>query len=476
MRFPRVLALLTAAALAFAVAPAALAASVTVDCPFSGSGDGVDRGFYIDDYVGSTLRTVTLAHASTLEGNRTISLTARLSTYDGTLLGVAAVTRTITTDFTKSVFDFGDIPVAPGSRITFAQAVTAGDANVVYDAGLGPCAGVTETEGTAPPLSTVRDNAVGVQITGDPATTASATTLSCPVSTTGSSDRLDRGFYVTDYQGVTIHTVTLYHSTDTPGAKTLSLIARLGTFDGPLVGVATTTRVIDETTTATVFDFGGAPVPAGSTITFEQNLNVGTGDVFFDNGFGPCDDVTETFGIAPPLDTFRRSSVAVTITGRVASPAPVRVVEYFNANFGHYFMTADPDEIAALDAGAFGGAFVRTGQQFFARNGPVGGTAEVCRFFTVAFAPKSSHFYTADPAECAGLKQNPDWQYEKIAFYIPVPTAGVCAAGTVPVYRLYNNGMTGAPNHRFTTNVAIYDDFRLNRGWTGEGIRFCALP
>jgi hypothetical protein len=32
----------------------------------------------------------------------------------------------------------------------------------------------------------------------------------------------------------------------------------------------------------------------------------------------------------------------------------------------------------------------------------------------------------------------------------------------VPVYRLYNNGMTGAPNHRFTTSVAIYDQF-INR-------------
>jgi len=473
---PRVLAFLAAAALSAAFAPAALATSVPIDCPFAGSGDGIDRGFYIDDYTGSTLGTVTLAHAATIDGDRTITLTARLSTFDGTVLGVASVTRTITTGFSKSVFDFGNVPVAPGSRITFTQAVTSGAGGVVFDAGAGPCAGVTETEGTAPPLSTVRDNSVGLQILGEPSTIASATTVSCPVSTNGSSDRLDRGFYVSNYPGVTIHTVTLYHSTDTPGVKTLSLIARLGSFNGPLVGVATTTRFIDENASATVFDFGGATVPAGSTITFEQNLNVGTGEVFFDNGFGPCDDVTETFGIAPPLDTFRRDSVAVSITGRVASEAPVRVVEYFNASFGHYFMSADPDEIAALDAGAFGGAFVRTGQQFWARNGPVAGAAEVCRFFTVAFAPKSSHFYTADPDECAGLKLNPNWQYEKIAFYIQVPTNGVCAAGTVPVYRLYNNGMTGAPNHRFTTSVAIYDQFINSFGWTGEGIRFCALP
>jgi hypothetical protein len=44
----------------------------------------------------------------------------------------------------------------------------------------------------------------------------------------------------------------------------------------------------------------------------------------------------------------------------------------------------------------------------------------------------------------------------------------------VPVYRVYNNGMTGAPNHRFTTSLAIHDDFVQNRGWTSEGVRFCA--
>jgi hypothetical protein len=34
--------------------------------------------------------------------------------------------------------------------------------------------------------------------------------------------------------------------------------------------------------------------------------------------------------------------------------------------------------------------------------------------------------------------------------------------------------MTGAPNHRFTESSAIYDDFVANRGWTPEGVRFCA--
>jgi len=94
----------------------------------------------------------------------------------------------------------------------------------------------------------------------------------------------------------------------------------------------------------------------------------------------------------------------------------------------------------------------------------------------VAFAPKSSHFYTADAIECAGLKQNPSWQYEKIAFHARVPVAGACAAGTVPVYRMYNDGQTGAPNHRFTTDAALYQQFTTTFGWTAEGVALCATP
>ncbi|MFO1307578.1 MAG: S8 family peptidase [Burkholderiales bacterium] len=166
------------------------------------------------------------------------------------------------------------------------------------------------------------------------------------------------------------------------------------------------------------------------------------------------------------------AAVAAALSTVHANEVPV--VEYFNAGFGHYFMSAQPDEIAGLDAGAYGGAFARTGASFNAWDAQVAGTQPVCRFFTTAFAPRSSHFYTADPAECAGVKLNADWQYEKIAFYIAVPTAGACPAGTVPVYRMYNNGQTGAPNHRFTTSLATYQEFTTQRNWSGEGVRFCA--
>ena len=140
-------------------------------------------------------------------------------------------------------------------------------------------------------------------------------------------------------------------------------------------------------------------------------------------------------------------------------------------------MTADPDEIAGLDAGAFGGAFVRTGRGFNGFASAAAGTVPVCRFFTTpgTFGAKSSHFYTANATECAGLKLNPAWVYEKIAFYIAVPAGGTCAGGTGPVYRMYNNGQTGAPNHRFTNDLTTYQQFTAT-GWAPENIGFCAPP
>ena len=76
--------------------------------------------------------------------------------------------------------------------------------------------------------------------------------------------------------------------------------------------------------------------------------------------------------------TFRVSADGLTLTGTVGAapfslervggvasgPTTTDVVEYFNAGFDHYFMTAQADEIAGLDGGAYGGAFVRTGRSF----------------------------------------------------------------------------------------------------------------
>ncbi len=71
--------------------------------------------------------------------------------------------------------------------------------------------------------------------------------------------------------------------------------------------------------------------------------------------------------------------------------------------------------------------------------------------------------------ECTALKTNTAWQYEAIAFYSKLADAdGPCSGGTIPLYRLYNNGMGGAPNHRYATDLTIFDQM-LAAGWLFEG-------
>ncbi len=153
----------------------------------------------------------------------------------------------------------------------------------------------------------------------------------------------------------------------------------------------------------------------------------------------------------------------------VAQPtAPViTVVEYYLAQFDHYFITADPTEIALLDAGAFAG-WVRTGETFNAYAKPAPGAEQVCRFFSTSFSPKSSHFYSADANECAEASALGDWQFEGYVMYSPFPRNGNCPSGTSNVYRLYNNGQGGAPAHRYTTSSATRMKM-IQQGWVPEG-------
>jgi Repeat of unknown function (DUF5648) len=142
--------------------------------------------------------------------------------------------------------------------------------------------------------------------------------------------------------------------------------------------------------------------------------------------------------------------------------------EYFHAGWGYYFVTAFPAEISALDGGAFGGVWQRTGQTFPVGASQDAGTSPVCRFFSTSFAPRSSHFYTPFPAECETVKSNHDWQYEAISFHLKTPDGnGTCPAASAPLYRLYNNGSGGAPNHRYATSRTTVDQMRA-RGWISE--------
>jgi hypothetical protein len=156
---------------------------------------------------------------------------------------------------------------------------------------------------------------------------ADTTVVSCP--TGGGGDQITRGFYLSDYPGSNLGSVTLdYFPLATPPIA-VTLTARVGAYDGPILGTSTVSISPPQTAT---FDFGGAPVAPGSTITFAHTVGGGDPDgyAFFDYGNGvlgdssdpdECPGVTETDGTDPPLDNFRRETMGVTVTELPASPA-----------------------------------------------------------------------------------------------------------------------------------------------------------
>jgi hypothetical protein len=156
----------------------------------------------------------------------------------------------------------------------------------------------------------------------------------------------------------------------------------------------------------------------------------------------------------------------------VAMPPTFMVVEYYAASLDHYFITSITSEIQALDQGAFGGAWTRTGQSFNAWStataAPIG-AVPVCRVF-ISYSGGSSHFYSGFANECAAASttpgaplflETPNMMYIQLA-----SPSGMCPIGTQGVYRLWNNRADS--NHRFTTDIATRDQM-IAAGWRLEG-------
>lgn len=162
----------------------------------------------------------------------------------------------------------------------------------------------------------------------------------------------------------------------------------------------------------------------------------------------------------------------------VIPPNAVPVIEYYDAALDHYFITADPAEIAIIDT-TMRDKYQRTGTVFFAYPGTFlapPGVQPVCRF--AAGGLIQSHFFTANAAECQFVQARwPGvWFLEQpAAFYIEVPDSfGNCRDGTIPVYRFFNNRQDA--NQRHTPDLSVRRAM-TNRGWVPEGaggIAFCS--
>ncbi len=148
------------------------------------------------------------------------------------------------------------------------------------------------------------------------------------------------------------------------------------------------------------------------------------------------------------------------------------VVEFYHAQFDHYFVSEDPAEISALDTGYFQG-WSRTGYTFkvvTADSPTPQGASPVCRFYGDPAAGLDSHFYGASPVECDEVDANfPEWIWESdnvFQVYLPNTSTGACPAGTIPLYRVFNRRSDA--NHRYTTSTAVVDQM-VARGGIAEG-------
>jgi hypothetical protein len=151
-------------------------------------------------------------------------------------------------------------------------------------------------------------------------------------------------------------------------------------------------------------------------------------------------------------------------------------VEYYHASLDHYFMTADPAEVAILDAGVRFPGWMRTGYEFKVYTPTSSQGLPACRFFGKPGVGPNSHFFSILPNECEDTMNNPLWTFEGLVFRTEKPDdTGACPADRVPVTRMYNNGKGGQANHRYLTSHSEIGSMLL-QGWIIEGTVFCSLP
>jgi hypothetical protein len=190
--------------------------------------------------------------------------------------------------------------------------------------------------------------------------------------------------------------------------------------------------------------------------------------------------------------TTRRSISTGSLT-LTPQPPPVviaQVDEFYHSGLRHYYITADDAEKQALDTGVHPG-WQRTKESFkaYAASSRAGGSVNpVCRFYSDPITWEyevgaDSHFFSADAGECMTVFRRLWWFWgwpQDNVFQIDLPDkkSGACPAGTIPVYRLWNQRADS--NHRYTTSAAIKAQMiaagYVAEGYGPDGVAMCALP
>jgi hypothetical protein len=173
-------------------------------------------------------------------------------------------------------------------------------------------------------------------------------------------------------------------------------------------------------------------------------------------------------------------------------PPPVTIVqvdEFYHPGLRHYFITADAVEKERLDTGVYPG-WERTGESFkayAAGSRPDGPISPVCRYYRNPLRGLDSHFYSAsgysdDTLECESVSVTfpSEWLLESDNVFqinLPDTATGTCPAGTIPVYRLWDQ--RGDSNHRYTASAAMKMQMLaagyVSEGYGPDGVVMCAV-
>jgi len=158
------------------------------------------------------------------------------------------------------------------------------------------------------------------------ATSHASVLYSCPGG--AGDDFSSRGFYMPSYPGITLDSATLKLLGYSPGTYQVSLTVRSNTYNGPVLGVSTVTVALNALPGAKVsatFPFASVPMPKGGVVCFILGVVSGPyPNIYYDTSAfaGGCPEVIETEDTTPPLSTFRRYGVNLTLTGALGTITP----------------------------------------------------------------------------------------------------------------------------------------------------------